>query len=153
MTILSMLTPKSTTKDPREGPPGFNRLTSEEVTMAVSLLSDIDAAILLAGHIQQHPNEDQMGKILDLIEYQLYQAFKRQRLGKPDPKALEVMAECVWAEYFTNAKMSEEQRALECDIPTATWFRSYKLAYPAGFSEISSRATSAYRQVKRSIDG
>lgn len=152
MSILARLAGGTTMKDPREGARGHNALTAEDINLAVSLLTPIDAAILMAGHIQQPPPPDQMLQILALLEQEMCREWKKQKLGKVDLTKIETMAEIAWAEFITNDRLSEEQKAEECDMGRDTWFRRYRFVYPAASGELKYRERTAYSRVMRAID-
>lgn len=151
MSLLARLAGGTTMKDPREGARGFNALTAEDINLAVSLLPPIDAAILMAGHIQQPPPPDQLLQILALLEQEMCREWKKQRLGKVDLTKIETMAEIAWAEFMTNDRLSEEQKAGECDIDRRTWFRGYRYVYPAASGELQYRQRTAYSRVKNAL--
>lgn len=138
-------------KDPREGARGFNALTADDINHAVSLLSPIDAAILMAGHIQQPPPPKQLLQVLALLEGEMCREWKKQRLGKVDLEKIQTMAEIAWAEFITNDRLSEEQKAEECEMGRDTWFRRYRFVYPAATGELSHRERTAYSRVKRAV--
>ena len=151
MSILARLAGGTTMKDPREGARGHNALTAEDINLAVSLLPPIDAAILMAGHIQQPPPPDQFIAILKTLEAEMYHDWKRQKLGRVEPSKLETMAEIAWAEFMTNDRLSEEQKALECEMSSPTWLNRYRRVYPAATGYLSEIERRAYSRVKRAI--
>lgn len=152
MTVLARLTAGTTTKDPREGPGGHNALTEADINFAVSTLSPMDAAILLASHINQPPPPEQFLQILDYLNKQVMQReWQKLRLGKVDLDQLDTMAEIAWAEFCTGERMSEEQKALECDMTPRTWRDKYRLVYPAATGELSFRERRAYGRVKGAL--
>ena len=149
MSILARLAGGTTMKDPREGARGHNALTAEDINLAVSLLPPIDAAILMAGHIQQPPPPDQFIAILKTLEAEMYHEWKKQKLGKVDPSKLEAMAEIAWAEFATGQRLTEEQKALECEMGCYnTWAYRYRKVYPAATGYLSERERVSYSRVK-----
>lgn len=151
MTVLARLTAGSTTKDPREGPGGHNALTEADINQAVSILPSMDASILLASHIQQPPPSDQLLNILAHLEREMCREWKRQGLGGCRLEKLETMAEIAWAEFCTGERMSEEQKALECDMTPRTWRDTYRRVYPAATGELAHRERRAYGRVKGAL--
>lgn len=151
MTVLARLTAGSTTKDPREGPGGHNALTEADINQAVSILPPMDAAILLASHIQQPPPSDQLLSVLAHLEREMCKDWKRQRLGRVDLTKIETMAEIAWAEFCTGERMTEEQKALECDMDSKTWRNRYRYVYPAATGELSHRERRSYHRVKKAL--
>lgn len=151
MTVLTRLTAGSPTKDPREGPGGYNALTEADINFAVSTLPPMDAAILLASHIDQPPPNNQLLNILTHLENKMRDEWKRQGLGGCRLEKLETMAEIAWAEFCTGERLTEEQKALECDMHRNSWLDKYRRVYPAATGELSSIERRSYGRVKKAL--
>lgn len=148
MSVLTRLTAGHKMKDPREGAGGFDALTEADINFAVSTLPAMDAAILLAGHIQQEPPPDQMAKILDKLEWVMYKDWQRQGLSGCKVDKLPIMAEMAWVEFVTGKSLPEEQKADECGMHRNSWSEKYRRVYPSALGELNHIQRRAYSRVK-----
>lgn len=151
MSILTKLTAGAPFKDPREGQgTTIIETTVAEIGLAAGTLDWFSHDLIMMQHCQQTPPRYEK-TIKQITRIFLDQWSKGKGPVNLSRYRVEAIAEAIWHDFATNQRMTDEERAILCQMSDRQFRRGTNEVYRATLAELNSIARESYLEVKRQL--